>query len=100
LIKKGNVRIDAVRITKPSALVSAPNILTIAYANRIRILKFLLPGTKRGPASQAQTLYEDQTPQLPRKTKSLSSGPAIREPGSGRPTKKQRRQTDQLLNRL
>jgi len=94
------VRVDGERITKPSAEITVPNVLTIAYANQIKILKFLLPGTRRGPAEQAKILYEDLSPEpLPKIRRLVNSGPTGREPGTGRPTKKQRRQTDQLLNR-
>ncbi|VAW23375.1 Ribosome-associated heat shock protein implicated in the recycling of the 50S subunit (S4 paralog) [hydrothermal vent metagenome] len=98
LIKGGGVRIDGSRVVKTSALISASNVLTIAYADQIKILRFILPGIKRGPAIEAQLLYEDLSPpKISNKDKkSNANATAVREPGSGRPTKKQRRQTDQL----
>jgi ribosome-associated heat shock protein Hsp15 len=52
-------------------------------------------GSRRGPAAEARALYEDLTPPQPR------TGPALlqgrRDPGSGRPTKRERRQIDRLL---
>ncbi len=98
LIKGGGVRIDGARVVKTSALISASNVLTIAYADQIKILRFILPGIKRGPAIEAQLLYEDLSPpKISGKTKKNDmNATAVREPGSGRPTKKQRRQTDGL----
>ncbi len=56
------------------------------------------PGLKRGSAPQAQTLFEDLTP--PKLAKSTLAKPTTgRDPGAGRPTKKERRQTDLLLGR-
>jgi ribosome-associated heat shock protein Hsp15 len=54
-------------------------------------------GERRGPAPEAQALYEDLSPAPPPR----EADPALqgaREPGSGRPTKKERRQTDRLLD--
>jgi len=85
-------------VGKASALISSSNVLTVTYADQIKILRFLLPGEKRGPAIEAQILYEDLSPPKisAKDKKSNANATAVREPGSGRPTKKQRRQTDQL----
>ena len=53
---------------------------------------------RRGPAEEARTLYEDMSPPPAPKGEALPDAiPALREAGSGRPTKKERRQTDRLL---
>jgi ribosome-associated heat shock protein Hsp15 len=52
-------------------------------------------GTRRGPATEARTLYEDLTP--PREDPPPEeAAPAPREKGTGRPTKRERRATDAL----
>ena len=51
----------------------------------MRVLKVLDPGTRRGPASEAQTLYEDLTDR---------SEPVDRSPGGARPTKRDRREME------
>ncbi len=100
LIRGGNVRVDAKRITQVSFALNVGMVLTITYANRVLILRARAPGTRRGPASEAQLLYEDLSPVPEKKEKAQDrAGMGGREPGSGRPTKKQRRQTDQLLGR-
>jgi ribosome-associated heat shock protein Hsp15 len=50
-------------------------------------------GDKRGPVATALTLYNDHTPKAPDKP----IPPVLREPGSGRPTKRDRRLLDKLL---
>jgi len=97
LVRSGNVRVDTSRIIRPGFAIRPGMVLTINYAARLRILRVVAAGLGRGPALQAATLYADLSPQ-PALTR---TGPVLppnaqREPGSGRPTKKQRRQTDHL----
>jgi ribosome-associated heat shock protein Hsp15 len=100
LVTRGNVRIDGNRTTQASFSLSPGMVLTITYANRLLILRMVEPGTRRGPAPEAARLYEDLSPKIPRQIKPGQPSPvAARDPGAGRPTKKQRRQTDQLLAR-
>ena len=100
LIRGGNVRVDGTRVAQVSFAVGPGMVLTITYASRITILRVNAPGTRRGPAPEAQLLYEDLSPEMPTRKKPGSlEGMGGREPGSGRPTKKQRRQTDHLLDR-
>jgi len=58
----------------------------------VRILEL---GTRRGPASEAQALYEDLSPPEPPKEDRPPANPAYE--GKGRPTKQDRRNLD--LNR-
>jgi len=62
------------------------------------VVKVLFLAERRGPASEAQSLYEDLDPPAPLSSRSDPSEPQapMREPGSGRPTKKERRQTEML----
>ena len=62
---------------------------------RLLVWRILDPGTRRGPAPEAALLYEDLSPPpVPREV--AQPGHAERDAGSGRPTKKQRRDTDRL----
>jgi len=95
LAKNGKVRINRGKATQAADLVAAGDVLTITLERRIVIVKVLSPGVRRGPAEEARTLYEDLTP--PRQPTSAGvapAAPALREAGTGRPTKKQRRDTD------
>lgn len=100
LIEAGNVRIDANRITQPAHKIDVGMVLTITYAERLRVLKVRDTGMRRGPAPEAQLLYEDLTPVVLKAEKTFRPAPAAKRPeGSGRPTKKERRQTDAFRDR-
>jgi ribosome-associated heat shock protein Hsp15 len=95
LVANGGVRLNRQRMEKPSATVRPGDVLTIAVHDRVRILKVVAPGTRRGAPAEAQLLYEDLTP--PRDPVAPSeTSVAPREEGTGRPTKRERRQTDRL----
>lgn len=96
LIESGAVRVDGVKTSSPSRQIGAGAVLTFTLHERLRVLKVNDPGTRRGPAAEAQTLYEDMSPELPKKDP-LFPGAAKRAPGAGRPTKKERRAVDALL---
>lgn len=98
------VRIDGEPQQKASATVSPGQVLTFAQGKRIRVVKVLSLATRRGPAPEAQALYEDLSPEMPPKMtlkktemKSQPTSVAPREPGSGRPTKRERRALEKLL---
>lgn len=102
LVTTGKVRVNKSRITKPGHALSVGDILTFTLNHNVRIVRVEAPGTRRGPAPEAQTLYHDLTP-VPDATpeaaeKAASAGLADRPAGSGRPTKKQRRALDQWLD--
>ena len=61
------------------------------------VLEVVDVGSRRGPAAEATTLYIDKTPPDEPQDKSARPGPvAKRERGAGRPTKRERRETDKL----
>ena len=96
------IRIDGKIVAKASHLVKAGDVLTFPQARTIRTIKILELGARRGPASEAQLLYQDMAPptetaKQDRKRGPLeAAAPAQRIPGSGRPTKSQRRALDRL----
>lgn len=97
LVTSGKLRLNGERTAKASRLVRPNDVLTFPLGPHIRVIKVLKPGVRRGPAPEAQTLYEDLDPPRPRaESVEMKSGP-VREAGSGRPTKKERRQTDALF---
>ena len=95
LVTEGCVRLNRVKVEKPSATVRIGDVLTIAVHTRVRILKVINPGAKRGSAPEAALLFKDLTPPAEPMIKP-PPGPADRDAGSGRPTKRERRQTDRL----
>ncbi|TPI31403.1 RNA-binding S4 domain-containing protein [Mesorhizobium sp. B3-2-1] len=100
LVVAGRVRINRDKAAQASDLVKPGDVLTITLDRRIFVWKVLGAGVRRGPAEEARTLYEDMSPPpAAAKADALPDAiPALREAGSGRPTKKERRQTDRLLD--
>lgn len=100
LISAGKVRINRERATKPSRPIHAGDVITAAIHGQVRVLKVLAAGTRRGPATEARTLYEDMSPPpvaRPDNAVRLEM-PALREKGTGRPTKRDRRRIDAWRN--
>jgi ribosome-associated heat shock protein Hsp15 len=96
LVTGGKIRLNRERIEKPSQLVRPGDVLTITAHARVRVLKVVAPGSRRGSPAEAKALFEDLTPLEPPRA---ATEPAVagREPGSGRPTKRERRQLDKLM---
>jgi ribosome-associated heat shock protein Hsp15 len=62
---KGGMRLNGTRIAKPAAQVGPGDVLTFAIGTRVRVVKVLALGTRRGPATEAQGLYDDLSPPPP-----------------------------------
>ncbi|MGH1354289.1 MAG: RNA-binding S4 domain-containing protein [Thalassovita sp.] len=84
----GHIRVNGSKIAKASYGVAAGDVLTLPQGNQIRVVKVVELGTRRGPAPEAQTLYEDLT-----EVKDVVPK-APRFEGKGRPTKRDRRMID------
>ena len=93
----GNVRVNSEKIDQASFLIKPGDVLTITQERRIVVLRILGCGLRRGPAPEAQLLYEDITPK-PAAPEEAEPITAQREPGSGRPTKRDRRKIDLFRN--
>jgi ribosome-associated heat shock protein Hsp15 len=96
LVAAGHVRLNSERVTAASRLVRAGDVVTIALDRAVRILKVAGFAERRGDAQAAQGLYADLTPP-PAAPAGGASTAALREPGSGRPTKRDRRAIGRLL---
>ena len=55
---KGHIRLNGHRIEKASAAVRIGDVMTLPAGGRVVSLKVLGLGLRRGPASEAQLLYE------------------------------------------
>lgn len=95
LIESGAVRVNSERTERTDLKVGPGDVLTMTVHTRLLVWRILDAGSRRGPATEAALLYEDLSPPP---TPRVAAPPvhAEREPGSGRPTKKQRRDTDRL----
>ena len=103
LIQCGKLRLNGDIITKPHRAASVGSILTFPKAKNIRVIKIVKLGQRRGPASEATSLYEDLSPKINETKKEEQLKVVnfeIRENGTGRPTKKQRRETERLKDRF
>jgi ribosome-associated heat shock protein Hsp15 len=92
----GHVRVNGERIDAASRPVRAGDVVTVALDRSVRILKVTGYAERRGSATDARVLFEDLTP--PPAPAPEPSGP-VREAGTGRPTKRERRETDRLHSR-
>ena len=93
----GNVRVNSEKIDQASVLIKPGDVLTITLERRILVLRVLGCGERRGPAPEAQLLYKDISPK-PAAAGEAEPVAAQRAPGSGRPTKRDRRKIDQFRN--
>lgn len=96
-VSSGHVLVNDDRITRPSRAVKPGDTLTVNRDQQINIYLVRSCGMRRGPAPEAQLLYQDNSPPRPSKVISaLDRLVPVRDPGSGRPTKRERRALDQL----
>lgn len=92
------LRVNRQIVAKPSATVKVGDILTFPQGNRIRVIRIADLGSRRGPAEEARTLFEDLTPPEPARDAVAAAAPN-RPAGAGRPTKRERRDLDRLRQR-
>ncbi|WP_239058306.1 RNA-binding S4 domain-containing protein [Aliiroseovarius sp. PrR006] len=96
LVTAGHVRVNGDKIAKSSYGITEGDVLTFPQAKQVRVIRILALSTRRGPAPEAQALYEDLDPPA-QKTDNVpqSQASAPKTVGKGRPTKKDRRILDQ-----
>jgi len=101
-ISGGRFRLDGQVMAKPHRQAICGQVLTFVQGTRVRVIKIVALGSRRGPAPEAALLYEDLAP-APAVPEKLALKPLefeARGKGSGRPTKRQRRETDRLKTGL
>lgn len=89
IVVDGQVRVNAQRVTKAATAIRPGDVLTFTQGARVRVIKITALGLRRGPASEAQSLFDDLTP---------APEPGAPEPArvGPRPTKRDRRALDAL----
>jgi ribosome-associated heat shock protein Hsp15 len=97
-IAGGGFRVNKEIVYKSHHAVRPGDVVTFAKGPYVRVVEIIALGARRGPAVEAQALYCDLNPpeSQPKPEQSRNVGPGWRAPGAGRPTKKQRRETDWL----
>ena len=96
LADTGFVRINGTRVDTSSRPVRLGDVVTVALDRDVRVLKVIGYAERRGSAEIARGLFEDMTPP-PAPPRAPSAG--ARDDGSGRPTKRERREIDRLQGR-
>ena len=96
-IAGGGFRVNKAIVHKSHQFVQPGDVVTFAKGPFVRVVEIIALGARRGPAAEARTLFRDLNPpeSQPKPARSRITG--RRDAGAGRPTKKQRRQTDRLL---
>jgi len=98
LATSGHVRINGARVATAGKAVKAGDVVTVALDRGVRVLKVVDFVPRRGSADVAHTLYADLAPpDITRETPPPSK--ATRDPGAGRPTKRERRAIDRFMGR-
>ena len=93
------LRISGQLTQKPHKMISVGDVLTMTINDNIKILKVLDIPSRRGPYPESLNFYEDITPIeiIPKKESSNIDIKFVER--VGRPTKRERRQTDRLMGR-
>jgi ribosome-associated heat shock protein Hsp15 len=89
LVAYGHVRLNGERVDGASRAVRPGDVVTVALDRCVRVLKVAAFAERRGGAKSARLLAEDLTPPAAPALPSEASG--LRQPGAGRPTKRDRR---------
>lgn len=89
-VSAGHVRVNGTRVSKPAHAVGPDDVLTFVQARAARVVRVVAIGARRGPAPEAQMLYDDLSPPVPEEN--IPAAP--RYEGKGRPTKRDRRKLD------
>ena len=58
-IEKSRCRIDGSVVDKPHAAVAPDMVLTFALGPRVRVVRIVALGVRRGPAPEARALYAE-----------------------------------------
>ena len=96
-ILSGKLRINSNKITKPATKVKTNDVLTLNHVNEIRIIQIQSLGSRRGPASEAQSLYIDLTEDRIGSSNVKSKIEKSKKDSNKRPTKKDRRLLDKIV---
>ena len=98
-ILSGKLRVNSNKIIKPASKVKINDVLTINHINMVRIIQVQSLGSRRGPASEAQKLYNDLSGDMTDASKIKSVSEKSKKETNKRPTKKDRRILDKIVTK-
>lgn len=96
LAASGHVRLNGERVTGASRAVRLGDVVTVALDRSVRVLKVAGFAERRGGADSARLLMEDLIPPSASTAEPEPAPAGARAPGTGRPTKRDRRAIGQL----
>ena len=97
-VRGGHVRVDD-KLPKASQEVVTGQVIRVRRDQDERIIEVLDPTlAKRVGAPVAQAAYLDRTPEKPPPIAEMTGRVGVRDRGTGRPTKRERRQLDRFLH--
>ena len=91
-VQAGSVRVNGSVAQKRATQIVPGDVLTFAMGDDVHVIQIDAIGKRRGPAPEAQALYTDLSPPVPRSEKKAPENPAFE--GKGRPSKRDRRVLD------
>lgn len=59
MVATGHCRVNGLRVAKPGYAIGVGDVLTFPQGNRIRLVRLLDLAARRGPASEANLLFDD-----------------------------------------
>ena len=95
-VEAGDIRVNGVSVRQPSHMLRPGDVVVLSLDRHDMVVKVLHAGERRGPYEEARLLYHDMTPPPPPREERSLFEQATRERGTGRPTKRERRETDRL----
>ena len=98
-ILSGKLRVNSNKIIKPASKVKINDVLTINHVNMVRIIQVQILGARRGPASEAQKLYNDLSEDKMGVPNIKNVSEKFKKDTNKRPTKKDRRILDKIVTK-
>ena len=71
---EARLRVNGTPVDKPHYPVRVGDVLTFPLGRRVRVVRVLALGTRRGPAPEARLLYDDLAPDLAAPATETSGG--------------------------
>jgi ribosome-associated heat shock protein Hsp15 len=84
LVGHGKVRVNRVRVIKPSHMLREGDVLTIALRGQVRVVEVVGLGERRGPPEEARLLYRQVEPDRAHDGAAVVAGRPTPSPRSGR----------------
>ena len=94
----GRVTVDG-EVAKPATRIAVGQEVRVRRRDRLVVLGVVELISKRVGAPRAAECVEDRSPPAPKAERELTVVDVLRQRGAGRPTKRERRETDRLRGR-